>query len=70
MAQQQERPSRLVRLMRLYNQCLEDKLEHKVRQAEYLILQMKLRNINDELAELEIERAKALIKYLKLNQIR
>lgn len=64
------KPSRLSRLMRLYNQCLEDKLENKVRQAEYLITRIKEQDLRNEIQQLEIERGKQSIKYLKLNTIR
>ncbi len=36
-----QKPSRLIRLMSLYNQCLEDKQFCKAKQAEYLIEQIK-----------------------------
>ena len=69
----EEKPKKLTRIervMKLYNQAITDRLQHKVKQAEYLILQLKKRSIEKAQKDLQLMYINQSIKAKYLNKTR
>jgi len=66
----EEKESRITRLKRLYKQCLQDKLYHKVAQAQYLLKQAQTQRIERAKHKLDKEYTYLAIKNLYLSKVK